>query len=246
MKLLITCAIAVLFLQCSKYKDVIKKPNSCKIDFITYQEFTEGEIYTGKFKYNKWGDPVAIIIDNEQTGAPSSYFQYDKKRRLTAYVAAYGVVDDGSVQDTTFAVLHQYIYKNDKIIGDSLFFMTSLSNRYNNDYGVGKYTYDQWGRVIKYELKYSWSDEFQIQTYNYPNENPYINNTSVVGTHPVLMFVNRDYNRSNKNVAETNEYGLPRKFTTGVDNGYITGGYFFYPTMQFHTVSYNCSDHKWK
>jgi hypothetical protein len=246
MKFLIVCAIAVLFLQCSKYKDVIKKADPCRIDFITYQEYTDGEFYTGKFKYNKWGDPIAITIDNEHTGAPSSYFQYDKKRRLSAYMAAYNVNDDGTVQDTSFAFLHQYIYKNDQIIGDSVFFMTSISEKYNNDYAIGKYTYDNWGRVIKYEIKYLWSEEPEIHTYNYPNENPYINNTSVVGTHPVLMFVNRDYNRTNNNVLETNEYGLPTKFQTEINDGYISGGYHFYPTMQFQTVSYNCSGHKWK
>jgi hypothetical protein len=247
MKFLIACAIAVLFLQCSKYKDVIKKPDPCRIDFITYQESPESEVNTGKFKYNKWGDPIAIIIDNEQTNAPSLYFQYDKKRRLTAYMAAYGVIDDGTVQDTTFAVLHQYIYKNDKIVGDSSFYMTSLSNRYNNDYGIGKYTYDQWGRVIKYEFRYSWSNEpSEIYTYNYPNENPYINNTSLVGTHPVLMFVNKDYNRTNKWVLETNEYGLPTKFEVEPQDGYFSKGYEFYPGMSIHTVSYNCSNKKWK
>ena len=138
MKLLIACSIAVLFLQCSKYKDIIKKPEPCKIDVITYQEYTDGEIYTGQFNYNKWGDPIAIMVDPEQTGSPSSYFQYDKKRRLSAYMAAYDVLDNGQVQDTSFAFLHQYIYKDDKIVGDSVFFMTSISNKYNNDYAIGK------------------------------------------------------------------------------------------------------------
>lgn len=159
-------------------------------------------------------------------------------------MAAYNVIDDGTIQDTSFAILHQYIYKNEKIVGDSLFFMTSLSNKYNNDYAIGKYTYDNWGRVIKYEINYPWSEEPEIHTYNYPDENLYINNTSVVGTHPVLMFVNRDYNRTNKWVLETNEYGLPTKFEIELQDGYFSKGYSFYPNMSFHTVSYNCSGHK--
>jgi hypothetical protein len=60
--------------------------------------------------------------------------------------------------------------------------------------------------VIKYE-----SD--QTTNYSYPNVNPYINNTNIVGTHPVLMFVNRDFNRNNQNVLTTNSFGMPTTFS---------------------------------
>ena len=66
---------------------------------------------------------------------------------------------------------HKYIYKNGKIVGDSLAVMGSVKDPIinNENRAIGKYTYDQFGRVIKYEAEGGWYEEPYVDYYNYPN-----------------------------------------------------------------------------
>jgi hypothetical protein len=223
----------LLFWGCKKIDQVYHK-SSCRISKI-YVDTWGGGTLIGHAIYTSWGSPRAIQLEEDGTGQESLFFQYDEKRNLTGFLAGY--TPSPGETDTVFMFYHKYIYKNGKIVGDSLFTSGSLKHPIvnNENYAVGKYTYDHFGRVIKYEADGPVFIEPYVENYSYPNENPYIMNTNFLGTHIILMFVARDYNRKNNNVSTTNEYGLPTEFSSP---------YYYLFSLPIKKIDYDCGDLK--
>ncbi len=245
---LIVFILGLSLISCSKIEKILPKSN-CKIKKIVSYPNLPGfyDSIVGTMSYTSWGAPLSIIMDNEQTGIESYFWQYDKKRNLTAFIQGYTTSVESP--DTSCNTYIKYIYKNGTIIGDSTWLMTNIKERndFYNLYFVSKYVYDVYGRIIKVYTKDSESNQYSNvpQEFHYKsNENPYINNYSLAGTHPVLMFSLKDYNIRNKNVLQTNQYGLPIEFGREgyLDDGTYVDGYKFpfgnaYP---IHRVEYEC------
>jgi hypothetical protein len=205
MKLLLTTISLFLIIVSCKKVDQALPASVCKITKV--YTITEDGPDTALFSYTAWGAPSSIVVANERSGNSSYFFQYDTHQNLVGFIA--GFTPNPGVNDTTYESYRRFYYKNGRIDSDSFFTFGSVKHP-NYDENIprsaGKYYYDSYGRVIKYE-----SD--QTTNYSYPNVNPYINNTNIVGTHPVLMFVNRDFNRNNQNVLTTNSFGMPTTFS---------------------------------
>ncbi len=227
--MLFSIAVLCVFIGCKKVDQAIPQ-SKCKITRL-YTQNWEGNELIANVSYTSWGAPKAIQLEEEQTGQESYFFQYDANRNLTGFIIGYTPAPGET--DTTFMFYHKYIYKNGKIVGDSLAVMGSVKDPIinNENRAIGKYTYDQFGRVIKYEAEGGWYEEPYVEYYNYPNENPYIKNTNFLGTHPVLMFVGRNYNRKNANVQSTNQYGLPTAFKVP----------YQFKLLQIYKIEYECN-----
>ncbi len=222
MKLLLTTICFTLIIFSCKKVDQALPASVCKI--TKFYTITENGPETATISYTSWGAPSAIIQSDERSGNASYFFQYDAQQNLVGFIA--GFTPNPGVNDTTYETYRRFYYKNGRIDRDSVFSFGSVKYP-NYDENIprsaGKYFYDSYGRVIKYE-----SD--QTTLYTYPNVNPYINNTNIMGTHPVLMFVNRDFNRTNQNVLTTNSLGLPTEFSSP----------YWFSDMRISKVEYAC------
>jgi hypothetical protein len=220
---------AILFMgACKKYID--KEFNSKCIILKVISD--PGTIYEGEgvFSYTSWGAPKSIIVSNEGTGSPSYFFYYDNKRRLVGFIEGFAREDD-----TLYHSYHRYVYENDVVVRDTTFGTGHTADRYESDvpYWLGTYTYDKWGRIIHYFRIVHYEDESFTQEfdYNYENENPYVKNRSIMGTHPVLMFVNQDYHKTNEAVFY-NEFGYPTDFGSKA---------YWFKLTPVHQVVYECN-----
>ena len=225
-KLLLFIFVVATFITCRKADDAFPA-SKCK---ITELYIVTADTYeTAYVSYTNWGAPLAITVTNERTGNDSYFFQYDTKQNLTVFIA--GTTPIPGSNDTEYVVYKKFFWKNGRIDKDSFYSMGSTKNpNLLTSYGSGKYYYDGYGRIIKYVGRTNEDFNF-TNTYPYPNENPYINNTNIVGTHPVLMFVNRDFNRKNQGVQTTNNFGMPTEFSTP---------YYFFSTG-IQKVDYACT-----
>jgi hypothetical protein len=163
---------------------------------------------TAYFSYTPSGDPDIIRMSATVTGEPNFYFTYDKNKRLVEFQGAY-------VKDLNIDEYRRFYYHGNKIIRDSFFIWTSQDNPYNNAaYGEGKYSYDRYDRIIEYNyMRYQADQEVFKDTirYNYPDENPYIENRNYWAGNRVLMFVSKHYNRTTP-ATSYNSFGYPTHF----------------------------------
>jgi hypothetical protein len=227
-KAILLCTTAILLFACNKHNDTEYK-SRCRISKI-YGLSGSDYNFEGVFTYTSWGAPESIIVSNEGTGSPSYFFQYDKKRRLIGFIGGFP-----RENDTLYHIYHKYVYENNVIVRDTIFGEGHTQNPYDTDLPewVGTYTYDKWGRIIRYYSIIHYEDEDFTQDfhYDYSNENPFAHNRNIMGTHPVLMFVNRDYHKSNQAVLY-NQFGYPTDFGSNA--------YWFYLTP-IYRVSYDCN-----
>ncbi len=223
-----TALVIICFSGCKKNTDKPAK-GECKIDYVVTKDLYDEDMILD-FKYTSWGAPLSITQDESSTGSPDYFFQYDSKKRLIGFIA--GFAQEG---DTSFHYYHRYAYENNKIVRDTVWAENSLSGTATSDPAeIGYYTYDNHDRIIKYESHRLDDGEVSVVNYNYPNENPYVHNVSIMGTHKILMFVNRDYVKYNT-ATEYNEFGYPTKFALP--------GYRFH-MHYIHTAVYNCDSGK--
>lgn len=205
---LLLVIVAILCNGCSKHADREFK-SKCRILKIYGMPDTNND-YEGVFTYTSWGAPESIVVSNEGTGSPSYFFQYDKNRRLIGFIGGFP-----RENDTLYHFYHRFVYENNRIVRDTIFTEGHTANPYENDQPAifGTYTYDKWNRIVRYSTIEHYEDESFTQdyNYNYSNENPFAQYKSIMGTHPVLMFVNRDYHKSNQAVSY-NQFGFPTDF----------------------------------
>jgi hypothetical protein len=152
---------------------------------------------------------------------------------LISYIAGF---PDSEGEDTSFHVYRKFVYENDKIVSDTVFVeQPSILELDRRNYFVGKYYYDAFKRVTKYEAVSFPDGSLFTEEYTYPNEDPYKNNRTLAGTHSVFMFVSREYN-TELPALEYNASGYPTKFAEpGGLNSYI-----FLSYLNVQTVSYDC------
>ena len=200
-------------IRCSKDTIQTQAP-SCRIVKIYSSGYSGTENIEATFSYTYWGAPHTIRIKNPSMEAPDHFFLYDSSKRLIGYMTGFEVYRNG-VPDTAIWDYHRFIYQGDVIVGDTVFNMIDLHDRYRIDaYYHGKYQYDAAGRILKYEMiNNHYPDVQYLYTYAYPeNEDPYTDNRGLMGTHPVLMFTMRDYRRKVP-ALEYNQFGYPTRFS---------------------------------
>lgn len=234
-------AILLLFAGCNKLYDYIKHhpggiEDDCRIKTITHRYY--GSTRTLTFEYNKLGNPVHISNDDWGTGNPNHRFVYDKKNRLILYNGYYG-------DTTNFEYRINYYYdKQDRVTHDSSWFL----GYYNPDGSifsfsqyVTTYKYDQYGRIsrtIQRDLLYHYPPDTTL--YNYDGKGnlidqfaEYDNQTSFLRTHPLWMFLNRNYSVNNNfKAAGYNKKGLPLK-TSYPHTRYFDFLWFVIPDADF-------------
>lgn len=202
---LVTIVIIPIALYGCKKNDFIDPVQKCKILETSYRFFT----------YNDAGDPIRCTYkeDPEGTGSPTFVFVYNRKHQLVAY-------GGGNEHRLT-------LNAHGQVIADSLL----MNYAGQDDRYVTKFYYDYLGRVRKEvetqyhsqgeDLPKPWPES--VGTYNYDRRGnliqpdtdgvgnlEYDNKPSMLRTHPVFMFIHRNYSVNNPKVETNyNQAGLP-------------------------------------
>ncbi len=235
-QVLLLGAITLLFTGCRKLYDAIHQYDSktnCSIntvtDYIAGHSSVTPRVAT--VNYNSDGNPVSVTYDKRETGYGWAFLKYDKYKRLI------------ELKEENNA-LRTYVYNgmDAQPVRD-----TALS--YNTTAKFVEYfTYDNKGRIIKVKGKFI-SAEFgdpspgYEENYSYDAHGnlvapvTYDNKISVYRTHPVWMFIFKNYSMNNQGLAVSyTAKGLPLDFTG-------SGG----PSMRFFEgnfsgaqITYNC------
>jgi hypothetical protein len=198
---------------------------------------------TTVFAYNSWGDPITVTqLPFPGTGRPNYFFKYDKKRRLTELL---GLYRGGNIGE----VWHKYFYENpgkSDVVLDSSYFFPWFQNGIMVSYHTASatyFTYDKSGRIIKDSTIYQAGEHTSVNNYVYDaNGNlwgsVYDNRTNMNQTHPIWMFLDRNYSLNNPFEAQAyNSAGLPTIIKSE--------GQYFSPLRVFlsfreATISYGC------
>ena len=183
------------------------------------------------FYYTSWGDPELMDIQDEGTARTDIFFKYDNQKRLVELQERY--------RENGFEGIKRFYYEADKVVKDSIFIFPASDLSWFYACEVGKYLYDNYDRIIEYNfIRYSTVfggfDEEMRDTlrYNYPSEDPYTGNRNYSTGNRVLMFVNKDYNKTTEAVSY-NDFGYPTKFSD-TQNLFMAG----YPVRD---IQYDCS-----
>ncbi|HSB94322.1 MAG TPA: hypothetical protein VLC28_14465 [Flavitalea sp.] len=219
--------VTIVLSACKKNCDEPVLDVNCKLQQILNPDSSvNATIY-----YSDWGAPLHIERSEPGTGDWEYIFYYDDLKRLVG-------LNEGvnRENETITQVLWKYFYDGDVIKYDTLYTGENIENG-SGYFAAGEYTYDSRKRVIKYVRKDFISPEF-IQTfdYTYPDEDPFTNNHSILGGNKELMFVNRDYSKSNTGTLETNSAGYPTKLNPA----------YKFLSWQIAWVNYNCGTPKIK
>jgi hypothetical protein len=227
--------IFVLYSTCRKFDFPRHHPaEHCRITHIL--DFHEGDELHRTVLYNEFGDPISVKYREDEfgTGNPDFIFEYDDHRRLVHYT---GFSD------------HRLFYNNKgQVAIDSVFANYAGQEGYFEDI----FHYDIYGRIRKVVSTFYASGSgdpnvgsVEIQEYNYNSRGnlvkdfvTYTRKPSIYRTHPVWMFVHRDYSINNQSGPETyNEAGLPVAYGSTFQT-------FLDKSLALDVVSYECREDK--
>jgi hypothetical protein len=222
---------------------------NCKLRYIVHRFGGDpnGWLVYGLFTYNAAGNPFSLTYGNGTgTGNPNHYFFYDKKNRLREYRIAY------SPDDPVEATWHRYGYDNNDVIVVDTAMSPPLTGEDGQplprDTVVTTLSYDDQGRIIKESIRYL-NTPFRDRhpTYTYDNRGNlgvigwksswYDTKVSFVRSHPLFMFLTRNYSRSNPYNLEAlgrkyNSKKLPLSLNAGNDE--------FFNTVAIEKFIYDC------
>jgi hypothetical protein len=202
------CFAALIFAGCSKQESFDARPikkGDCRINEVLNPDSS----VQATFYYTEWGAPSHIERPDAGTGIWEYYFYYDSEKRLIA-------MNEGinREQEILTSTLSKYYYDRGLIRYDTLLNGTNIDEG-TGYYASGEYTYDSRNRIVMYVKKQFIGGRLDTTYFNYPrNENPFRNNTSFLGGNKELMFVNRDYSKTNEGVIESNSQGYPTKVSS--------------------------------
>jgi hypothetical protein len=239
----ITCLFPLSGCHLIDFPDFIHHPDKyaklCPVKRITYYTDSNSDTIVVDFRYNKWGNPVHARFSYTSTGRPAFAFIYDKKQRLTDYIAIYGDVGgyDGSpekLNGSGYEFWHHYVYENNRVVRDTLRGMDDYPEPIANYMWLITYQYDAYDRVIQTFMKplrglsyYEWKEIYtydargnmsrrQVYLDNFPHSDEtfgnYTDKPNIRTTNKVWMFVDNNYSVNAPYVAARyNRYGLPLK-----------------------------------
>lgn len=209
------------FFSCSKEDTTPSHAAACQLEKV----YNPDSIPYAQFFYTDWGAPSHILLTENGTGQWDYVFYYDGQKRLGIFVT--GLVRP---PDTLIWTVAKYVYENDLIVRDTLFTGGDIEYGGGSYFETGEYVYDSYKRIIQYSSLEAQGGRRDTLKYSYLPEEPFINNHSILGGNKELMFVNRDYSKTNAGVAERNAEGYPTKFT----EPYVFLG------MAIPAAGYNC------
>lgn len=239
--------IVLTIVGCNKVADFLRGNKDgdmkyCNIKKVAFKYYEAREM---TFSYNASGNPVSVYMDPSGTAAPSRYFSYDKKNRLTRMIGVYN-------QDTTsFEVLRLYYHDSkDRIIRDTGWGFGHTSNGVPIDYygkDVTHYEYDKWDRIIRISITELYPQPRQplIYTYEYDADGNligdglvYDNKISYRRTNKIWMFLDKNYSVNNAFRAKRyNNNHLPLQIDLPMND---QSAIFLYQNMQHSTFTYEC------
>lgn len=217
---------------------------SCDIKQITsYEPRHNGsaEPVAHNFTYNSWGAPIDVSSLKPHTGNPNFRFKYDTRRRLSETIIYYS--------ETTLFTSTRYVYdRNGLIIRDTSFLIFDP-----RIYVLTTYTYDRKSRISSVHVTRD-GQLLNSTIYNYDergnrDDGPnyyYDDQINFLRTHPVWMFLMRDYsvnNRLPKGYSlklAYNKKGLLTSFNTDDSQGMAAAPLFLW--YRVHEVKYDCGE----
>lgn len=229
-----------LTLQSSSNAMVKEFPNA-KLRRITH-DFPNSETVrvSGVFTYNKNGDPISLLYNNNGTGNPNHYFFYDNQSRLTEWRQTY---QNGSVVIES----HKYVYDNAGIaIRDTARFIEG-----DTVINVYTFTYDHMGRIVKENIKNIKNAGAPLApqrnpTYTYDargnlavagwRSSSYDNMNNPLRLHPVFQFIHKNWSRNNcASQPKYDAMGFPQHWQHGNDrvfnksaDSFFNWNFYFY------------------
>jgi hypothetical protein len=183
--------------------------SDCKLRSIYHDLYQiDGNIISvrGLFSYNPKGNPVSLLYDLDGIryySLPAYHFVYDSQHRLKEWRLSY----ENGEKITT---IHRFSYNSSNvIIADTTIFPQGAGQP---DIFVSTLSYDSEGRIIKESISHTQSSTSVFEptrnpTYTYDNRGNlgvngwksswYDYKTSFRRTHPLFMFITRNYSRNN-------------------------------------------------
>lgn len=258
-KMFARIAVALLlvsFIACHKFVDIDdlwhKHNPDCRIEEIAYQPGFGPDTTYATFSYNHKGQPTGINFSFISTGRPNVLFRYNNKGWLTDYIAPY---DNGHYEYWA----HYTHDANGRIIADSSHTFGTFPNEQPQSDGMIRastvYEYDGYDRIKKVTKTYSSHTEAFEYLYNVVGnleiKNRYIegyfagsdtfhydNKVNILRTNRIWMFIDRDYSKNNRQVAERyNKSGLPTRYRISA----ATGFRIMYSIDLYHAdIKYRC------
>lgn len=220
--------LALFCISCKKHCDE-PETTTCR----PYQTRLADSTLDAIFYFNDWGAPSQIKREERNTGEWEYIFYYDQDKRLVQLIEGYF-----SNYDTAVSGLFKYYYEGDLIKYDTIY-ETGEDIPPPGYLASGIYTYDHHDRIIQYIRKDANSNHSDTLTYSYPEEDPFINNKSILVGNKELMFVNKDYSKNNPTAIKFNALGYPTQFAEW-ENGQHTEGYRFL-SLRIAYLNYDCT-----
>ena len=217
-------------LSCHKIDHGTISTKSCR----PIKVFNQDSNLVAEFSYYDWGGPKLVKRQETGTGEYEYIFYYNNQRQLIGFRE--GIFRE---KDTGTNLYTKYIYDGKVIVGDSMFSGSYLDDPLNEEYHISKYSYDNFGRITEYSMRSSNGDYSDTIRFTYPRENPFHDNHSIFAGNKILMFVNKDYHRTNPGVTRYNANGYPESFSPWL-NGRLVYGYRFHSIVISHVI-YECS-----
>jgi hypothetical protein len=195
----------------------------CKLRRIShFFSDSDGPSVSGVFTYNKAGNPISLLYNNNGTGNPNHYWLYDNQNRLSEWRKTY--------QNGTIIIeRHRYVYNaNGPAVRDTAMFIEgdTITNVYT-------FTYDSLGRIVKENIKNIKNANAPLNpqrnpTYTYDNNgnlsvigwkpSTYDKNPNPLRTSSVFQFVLKNWSRTNCMYSpHYNSKGLPDQLQNGND-----------------------------
>lgn len=247
-----------LLSSCKKAIDIIehhgeKGCDVCKVEQIIANH--DGHQDVVNVDYNKKGNPIKMLVNNNYYQNTTQTFRYDNQDRLQDYMITYG-------NNTGVLIWHRYHYQSEKIIIDSIInYAGELSDSqpppFDPQYSrINKIYLDDLGRIIKIKNIYPYPMTKWTYTYNASGNkvgNMYDNGINVYKTNKVWQFVYNDFSVNNPiysnigvsthllKISDYNFFGLPRKFVAiGNDSGTPNLASVFGLFYHSATITYSC------
>lgn len=192
---------------------------------------------SGLFTYNKAGNPISLLYNNNSTGNPNHYWFYDKQNRLVEWRKTY---QNGTIVSES----HRYVYDAAGVaVRDTAMFIEG-----DTIINVYTFTYDNQGRIVKENIKNIWNAGAPLNaqrnpTYTYDargnlatagwKSSYYDNMVNPLRTSPVFQFIFKNWSRNNSNHQPFyNSKGLPRQVQNNND--------IYFNRQTFMFLVYDC------
>jgi hypothetical protein len=218
------CLPVIFILSACKKGDFHDPAQRCKVV----------ETFDRIITYDEWGNPISAVYkdDPDATGHPTFYFLYNSKHQLIAYGGGsqHYLTLNAAGQAIKDTLIMNYAGQDDRIASVIYYdFFGRISKITSESYHSGgedlPLPHDKSTAEFKYDKRGNLITQ-GYDTHGNPIIREYDHRTNLYRTHPVFMFVHKDYSINNL-VPQTVTYhynpaGLPDQF----EGDFLEGGGF--------------------